>query len=442
MSASSEFRKTFQISALKDIYFSSVKYNSAIGIDRINTRVFERSLEENIAVIRRKSLSGTYKFSQYREKLISRGADKCPRVISIPTLRDKLTLKALYKILFSVYGTNIPYLHKVISDVNRSVASGKYDEVLRLDVKDFYPSVRHDLLLIQLSKKVRNKQVVHLVTNSISRQTVSKPISEKKQYISVGIPQGLPISNILANVYMQPIDHKYKKRTSIKYFRYVDDILILCNYQNAKKIMSELIDDCKKLNLDLHDNDPSKIYAGKLSSKFSYLGYVFIDKTVTVRKKSLDKLRESIIKTLTSYKYSRIKNQKILRWALNLRITGCRFNDTKYGWMFFFSQIDDEQLLSSLDHFVKKQLIRFNLDPSTIKIKKFTRAYHEITKNLNNSKYIPNFDVLKFREKQNILSEIFDINVSKMDSHEIEYKFRQLIFRTVRELEKDLSRLS
>jgi len=392
MSAAIEFKKKFQVANLKDVYFSHVRFNSAVGIDKVNAKSFEKNLENHITIISDKVLKGTYFFSQFREKLISRGAKRYPRVISIPTIRDKLALKALFQVLNSVFGNNAPFLHKIINDVAKAVAAGKYDGVLRLDIKDFYPSVRHDLLMTQLSKKIRKKEVLHLIESAISQQTVSKPVSGRREYNTIGIPQGLSISNILANVYMQPIDRKYKTRTSLLYFRYVDDILILCKQKNIDRLKKEIIDDCNNIGLTIHNDDPDKICSGRICSGFGYLGYVFSDSLVTVRKKSVDNLRESIIKLLTNYKYSDKHDLKLLSWSLNTRITGCIFNETKYGWMFFFSQVTDLQLLCSLDHFVKKQLVRFGIDPKTIKIKKFIRAYHEINKNLKNSKYIPNFD--------------------------------------------------
>jgi retron-type reverse transcriptase len=436
----SQFIDTFR--TLNDIYFASVKYNSAVGIDRINTNVFEKNLANNISIIIKKSLNGTYTFSQYRQKLLSRGAQKYPRVISIPTIRDKLILKALFRILYSVYGIDSPFLHNIVNNVNSAVSQGRYDSVLRLDVKDFYPSIRHDLLVAQLLRKIRKKEVLRLITNSICQQTVNKAIAEPKQFNSIGIPQGLPISNILANIYMLPLDQKFKKKSSLEYFRYVDDILVLCDKKRTEQIKNEITINCKNIGLILHDDDPSKIYTGEICSGFSYLGYVFDNSLVTVRKESLDNLRESIIKLLTSHKYSGKTDTKLLCWTLNLRITGCQFNEIKYGWMFYFSQINDLQLLGSLDHFVKKQLIGFGLDPNTAKVKKFTKAYHEITKNIKYSRYIPNFDLFTQTEKSKVLGDVFGVNVAQLKAHEIEYQFRQKIFRNVRELEKDLAKPS
>ena len=161
-----------------------------------------------------------------------------------------------------------------------------------------------------------------------------------------------------------------------------------------------------------------------------------------MRKKSIDKLRESIIKLFTNYKYSESRNLALLKWALDLRITGCIFNETKYGWLFFFSQINDLKLLKSLDLFIEKLLVRFNINPASISLKKFTRSFHEITKNLSHTSYIPNFDQYRVSKKRRILKEIFKIKTRLMTSADIEYQFNKKLYKTVKDLERDLARAS
>lgn len=65
-------------------------------MDNITPKVFEAHLTDNIQIISKKVLAGAYSFTRYREILISKGRGKEPRVISIPTIRDKLALAAYY----------------------------------------------------------------------------------------------------------------------------------------------------------------------------------------------------------------------------------------------------------------------------------------------------------------------------------------------------------
>ena len=438
MTASQDFKKFFCKKRLTQIYIEEIRYKSARGIDHVSNHSFEPRLAENIKIIVRKARNGTYQFSQYREKLISRGAERNPRVISIPTIRDKLVQKAIAEIFKLNFGAQTPLLHQIINEVIVTYRSGLYQSVIRLDVKDFYPSILHDKLIKEIRKKIRKQELLHLIKNAISRKTVSKPNRRDKKTNTKGIPQGLSISNILANIYLSRIDTKYSNLPSLKYFRYVDDILIFCANNDVEKIRADINADCSDLGLTLHDesDNSQKTSSGSVSDGFSYLGYQFENSKVFVRKKSVDNLRESLIKILTNYKYSKKNDLDYLEWVLNLRITGCIFNKSKYGWLFYFSQIDELSMLGALDHFVQTQLKKLGINQ--LRTKSFLRTYNEITKNLSNTKYIPNFDSFSVDEKEAILVDVFKVKNPPATPWEIEHLFRRIIFKMVKDLERDL----
>lgn len=441
MSASKYFRQYFTKKELLEIYDNDIRYKSARGVDRISNRLFKDRVGENIDIIYRKVHNGSYQFSQYREKLLSRGANRKPRVISIPTIRDKITQKAIAKILDSLFGEKTPFLHRIINDVITTYQSGLYQSVLRLDVKNFYPSIEHNLLMNKVSKKIRKKELLHLISNAISQRTVARPNKKDKRKNTKSVPQGLSISNILANIYLLDMDDKYSSISTIQYHRYVDDILIFCQQSDVSQIQVEITKDCMDLGLILHPVDnPKKSSVTTITDNFSYLGYYFTEKKVTVRKQSVERFRESLIRVFTNYKYSKTQDTDFLKWALNLRITGCVFNESKYGWMFFFSQINDRALLGELNYFVRKQMKRFNI--TQFKPKSFIRTYHEITKNLSNTTYIPNFDNFSAAEKRKTLADIFKDYQPSMTEQEVEYQFNRRIYKTVKELERDVSRPS
>ena len=285
--------------------------------------------------------------------------------------------------------------------------------------------------------------MLKLINGAISQDTVGKPSRVRKKN-SVGIPQGLSISNILANTYIIPVDMKHGSSNDYKYFRYVDDIIIFCNKDQVDKIKTTLVLDCQNLKLQLHDvaDHDSKSKVGEISSEFSYLGYKFRSSNISVRKESVDKLHESLIRILTIYKHSDNRNIFRTMWDLNLRVTGCVFDVTKYGWMFYFSQMTDTSLLKQLDIFLENQLKRFGVASDQRRVKKFIRTYHEITKHFSNTNYIPKFDRYTVGQKRQVLRDIFRIDQERMSEYKIEREFKHRIFKQVRELEQDLARLS
>lgn len=95
MTASRIFKKSFSERNLLKVYKEKIKDSGAIGIDRVRPSKLDLTIKNEIKFISKKVHSGTYKFTAYKEKLISKGANSNPRQISIPTARDRITLRGL-----------------------------------------------------------------------------------------------------------------------------------------------------------------------------------------------------------------------------------------------------------------------------------------------------------------------------------------------------------
>lgn len=433
-------RDKFSHKNIKDYYLNNVNYNCAPGIDKINKRIFNKKLPFYIRSINRKVLNGTYEFTPYREMLVLKNKDKPPRVISIPTMRDKITLGIIKNILHEKYCNNIKHqlVQQLIENIKKSLPEFNY--IIKLDVQDFFPSVHHDILFDQLKRDVRSAKFLSLIQKAITTPTVPEK-SNRKNYLpnQTGIPQGLPISNILSSIYFLDIDKKYRERKDIKYYRFVDDILILCCNDNKDSLTDELMNDIGDLKLKINSD---KIESHSTSEEFTYLGYCFKNGMITVRTQTLKKLENALESLFTEYKNSGMKRTNFFLWKLNLKITGCVHDGEKYGWVFFFSQIDDRKVLYHLDWMVTKLIRRFKLEKKLANksIKRFLRTHWEIIGNLSDTNYLVNFDKFTLQDKERFLMDMeFDVQLS--DEEYIERTFYQVIFRSVRDLERDIQNL-
>ncbi|MGB6018295.1 MAG: reverse transcriptase/maturase family protein [Sulfurimonadaceae bacterium] len=443
MQASNYFKTLFTKISLLEIYSNNISYNVAVGVDRINKHSFESKLDAEIETINRKTMNNSYDFSFYKEKLISKGRTKYPRVISIPTIRDKVTLRALTNLLTATFQEKVlnELVHTTIHSIKTTIESSTYDSFIKIDIKDFYPSLDHDILLKRIRQKIRKKEIISLIEKAIKQETVSAPKKGLKKYtITKGVPQGLSISNILASIYMMNLDAKYKSKTTFDYYRYVDDILIICNNSDVDEILKSITKDTSKMMLEIHElkQGSEKTDAGLLKDGFYYLGYYYKD-VFTVRDASIHRLENSIVNTFSQYKYAKIKNLNILLWKLNLKITGCKIEGKKYGWLFFFSQIEDIQLLFKLDRFVQQIFVKFGITRN-VDVKSFVRTYHEILKNRSNTRYIPNFDSYTIDDKKDILVRIYGENIKWFDDEKINQKFNRIIYQSVKEMEQDIQK--
>lgn len=435
------FNKNFNIKNIKRVFEDSIKNKPSIGIDGINIKSYEKKLDTEFELINRKVLDKTYNFSFFKEKLISKGKDKLPRVISIPTIRDKIVLKIIFKTLYEIFEDELSneLIHSKIDKIKVGIQSGKFDSYIKTDIENFYPSINHKLLMKAINKKTKKCEFTNLLIKSITQATVSRNNNHIEKYSNdKGVPQGLSVSNILASIYFIDFDKKHSLQTNYEYYRYVDDILILCNKKDIASVFKSLENDMNSLDLKIHDIGKSKdkTEQGSLSDIFYFLGYSYSNNLISVRKSSINNLHTSIINIFTQYKHSKEKNINFLYWKLNLKITGCKFEGKKYGWLYFFSQINDTTLLFKLDTFIATMFKKFNIEYEKKEVKKFIRTHFEILKNRTNTTYIPNFSELTKEQRKDILINVF--NLSDVKSNQIEYRFNKLIYKSIKEMEKDI----
>lgn len=447
MSASTLFNRKFKMSYVKRIYHEKIAHKCSPGIDRINRDSFEKRLDEYVKNISIKALDGSYTFIPYKEKLISKGFDKLPRQISIPSIRDKITLNILNEFLSKVFEENVnkKIIQSMVNELKNSLLSNQYDYYIKIDIKNFFPSISHDKLLKMIRKKIRKKEVLALIEKAMTTPTI--PYPTKDHVLSnKGVPQGIAIASMLANIYLSKLDRKYlETSTEHRYFRYVDDILILCKTTNFQTIKIDVIKQLKDLNLEI--NIP-KYKDANLSEGFSYLGYYYTQVGdslgFSVREETIRKFEDSIIKIFSEYKFNNKTGTDRFIWKLNKKITGCIFEEKKYGWLFFYSQIDDKKLLYHFDWFIQKLCKQIGVDLNVQNmIKRFVRTHHEIIYNLKNTNYIPNFDKYDVTKQKSVLQNVFNIrNVNNFTEDDVRLIFKKNVFKFIKELEKDVQNIS
>lgn len=442
MTAADRFRYYYKPAQLKELYNSKIIHRATVGMDRIVPTKFEDSLDENVELISRKVLSGQYQFTHYREILISKGRNKCPRVISIPTIRDKLSLAAFHAVLQDTYRGVVeePLLHTVINEISREVFSGMFDSYVKVDIQRFYSSIDHKILLAKVRRKIHKKEALNFLEQAISTATVPEGTKlADKCSNEIGVPEGLSISNILADIYLSDLKQLLKARYSIAYYRYVDDILILCNSKDAKAIQDEIIKILKeRYALKVH---PDKTVHGQLNVGVPYLGYIFFDNRIGVKQSAILKI-ENNIEMLFRLRSRNAISQEVFVWRLNLKIAGCIYEQKKYGWLFYYSQLTDLTELYHLDWFVNKLFTRFKIE-KPIELMRFVRVYHEITKNVSRSTYLINADKYSMEQKVEIVHSVYGRKRINPESEEyIDRLFHQVMFKEIQKLEHDIQNFS
>lgn len=408
------FETLFSPEAMKTVFEEKYKDAPSKGVDRLNGFQYSKRIAEDLKVVSEKCLSGKYRFSPYIETLKLKGRGTPPRLVSTPTIRDRIVLNQLNKVLASAFPNSVPrsiansYVRDIAKDLVTVPDHDTY--VCSCDIKTFYDSLQHDRLIKMVSAGCDREEVVSLVKHAILSPTVPKN-TRRKQYSSftpiVGVPQGLAISNILAAIYMAQVDTKMES-LDVKYYRYVDDVLMYGTESHVKKAHQSLGGRLKRRGLSLHPLGSNKGQIAPLFKSFGYLGYIFKWPHITVRDSTKERLLRSLAAKFSDYSHNkarRIKRFKyldekrlreILVLELNERITGAVSEGKRYGWVAYFSQINDLSLLHELDHVVAGMFSRLpDFKGGTPKdLKKFTRAFYEM-KYSPHSGYVHDYDALK-----------------------------------------------
>lgn len=409
------FNKAFIKANISDVYNQRLRYKKSGGIDGVGRDSFYRDVDESIEVISRKVKNGTYKFTPYAEILISKGRDKLPRVLSVPTKRDQLTLSCLKDCLHEIFKDNVHQrrANEAIGTLRSFLRDheGDLDSYcfIKADIRGFYDNIDREKLMNFIRRQADgHPQLLKLIYSAISTPTVPRDSRslEHHQFITpIGVPQGLAISNILASVFLSDID-EFSRDTYVFYNRYVDDILIIVEKDTMSEAFDQFESRLNKLGLKLN---PEKTETGNLSSgAFNYLGYSIASGKISVKKSTIEffikKLIDRFVRAKSSFE--RIpKSESKKRTAfldafveeLNEKITGAVSQKKQYGWLFYYSQINDIALLHHMDSVVSQHCDRFFPSENSMKdVKSFVKAYHKIRgkrKDKAYHDYIMNYDV-------------------------------------------------
>lgn len=371
----------FNAAHFLDYYDKKMKSKKGGGRDGLTPEAFFKHYVNDFGIIAKRCLEGTYNFSPYNEKLVLKGRAKYPRVLSIPSMRDRLVLGVLNQYLQEVFPTavnhDVPNQYiKELSDFLAEHASEKI-YFLKTDIKSFYDSIDLNTLYAKLEKEIE-PPILQLLMSAIDTITVSTDssnnISVRRRPRLIGVPQGLAISNILASISMMDFDKSIKNRcgTNAIYKRYVDDILILSTSPLdvffVNELKCELIIQSVSLRLSV---DKTQFGVVGVDS-CDYIGYVVQSPhSVSIRKKNVQNYLNRMSRLITRYKNMKEKTYLRPRFIrenkdldnyyvsiINRKLTGFKASKHLFGWLPYFQAMTDINLLYEIDAVIHRKFMK------------------------------------------------------------------------------------
>lgn len=444
-----ELEEYFNIDFLNELAINEkIYYSPSVGWDKINSKRVNSERIKILKSIVEKIDNEEYRFVPYKVNLLIKNKNSKPRKTCVPTIKDRIVISAVKKYLYDKFEGetfNIP-ANKIIKEVAEIIKEGKLIYYKKIDLSSFFDNINHDILLEKISKKIDNKKIFDLVIKILKNPQKVDETDPKEENI-LGVPQGISIATLLSNIYMHDLDIELKNNKDIKYYRYIDDIII---FAENKEIINELY---KKIEYDLQRRkllviNENKTKEGKITDGLEYLGYKFEGELISVRKSSILKFERNIEEVFKNFYLLPEKDDNQIKkfiWLLNIKITGILVDGKKYGWLYYFSCINDKTLLNKMDILVNKFIKRFKIERyiDLDSVKKFTKAYYEINFNMSNSTYLLNLNKVNDDEKKKFLKEICLLEgVEAFSTEELDYRYRYNLYRTLKNLEKDIDQIS
>lgn len=454
-----KFINLFKTENLKYAFRNKIISKNIRGLDGIDNNKFRAHLDKELDTISRKVINGNYKFTPYLEKLIVKRKYSNPRQIAIPSKRDQLVLYQLKEFLKYCYQDDInsklpnEYILQILTFMQKNNKVLNNFIFIKSDIIGFYDNINRETLMNKLRKNINestDKHILKLLFRSITNYIVPKSYHKRDnhKYLNAsGIPQGLAISNLLADIYMMKFDCILEKE-SLLYLRYVDDFLIFINKKDLPRILNILNKKLKKLALELN---PDKTIINECSESFEYLGYSIKGSITSVRKSSIE---SQISKIAHHFKHNlpdsqnKINEKKeVFIEDLNEIITGAISDKKRYGWLFYYSRINDMHILFELDRIVEKFFKRTALFNHQVpnKRKRYVTAYFRMKRNdVKQDNYFHNYGYYSNKEKKiEFLKYRISMEVEellKLNAKEIDDMFIKLKENRLRNLEKDVHR--
>lgn len=273
--------------------------------------IFEKNLSNNISPLHIALVDKTYQPGGYTQFYVK---DPKLRLIHKASVADRVVhhvvsyyLEKIYEPTFIAHsyscrknkGTHRGVLALQKMAIKESRNNTRVCWVLKCDIRKFFASVDHEILLKILFRKIMDLDFLNLLEKIIRSHGSNKTtdLSDIK-----GMPIGNLTSQFFSNIYMNELDQFVKHELKVKYYlRYADDFVFISTDREYLMNLVPVLKDFLKtqLGLDLH---PQKIILSKFRSGVDFLGYIIFPKYVLPRTKTKRRLLKKIKEKVYAFK--------------------------------------------------------------------------------------------------------------------------------------------
>jgi RNA-directed DNA polymerase len=319
------------------------------GADGQRVESFEHHLEMELAKLGGELHEGRYRPQPARRVYIPKPGSPEKRSLGIPAVRDRVVQGALRHVLEPIFEREFGEqsygfrpgrsCHDALRRVEGLLKEG-HTWVVDADLKSYFDTIPHERLMERIRERVSDGKVLALIASYLRTGVLEE--MNGWQPTAEGTPQGAVISPLLANLYLNPLDH-LMSRKGFEMIRYADDFVILCRSQaEAEEALAQVQQWVNEAGLTLHP-EKTRLVDATQRGGFDFLGYHFERGMKWPRQKSLQKLKDKL-RPLTKRQNGR-----------SLEETMARIKPILRGWFGYF-RYSKRTTFEAIDGWVRGRL--------------------------------------------------------------------------------------
>jgi RNA-directed DNA polymerase len=321
--------------------------DGAAGVDGQSLERFAAQEELYLTELATALRDGSYHPQPVKRVDIPKGDGKT-RPLGIPTVKDRIVQTAMKFVLEPIFEATFcptsygfrPRLgcRDALREVAQLIEEG-HTFVVDADLQSYFDTIPHERLMQRVEERISDGRILGLLRSWLAQDI----LRDTERWTPMeGTPQGAVISPLLANLYLNPLDHLMVQH-GVEMVRYADDFVLLCRSEKeARQALAWVQEWTASAGLTLHP-EKTRIVEATQAGGFDFLGYHFERGYRWPRKKSLKKMQDTIRE-----KTGRTHGQ-------SLRVAVEDLNATLQGWFQYF-QHSHRNTFASLDKWIRMRL--------------------------------------------------------------------------------------
>jgi RNA-directed DNA polymerase len=349
-----------KLEVIEAAYLAARQNNGAPGIDGVTFKQIEQDgRDEFLREIATALAAGAYKPRPYRRTEIPKSNGKM-RTISIATIRDRVVHGAIKLILEPIFEADFSdssfgarpgrQAHQALGRIKLALLKRKH-RVVDVDLAAFFDNITHRVMLERLAKRIQDPEVLALLKQFL------KGAGKR------GIPQGSPLSPLIANLALTDLDHALDKGQGfIEYVRYLDDMVVLTpdspkGHRWADRALQRIKSEAHMIGVELNEEKTRVVSITDPRASFSFLGFDLRWKRskksgkwyphMVPRPKKVTELQAKVREVLQNHRYLAVEE-----------VIGL-VNPILRGWVNFFRVGNSGQAFGKIRYYVERKIRRF-----------------------------------------------------------------------------------